>query len=97
MPRSEPEMIRKKGRLHVAWCNERARKPYAKGIYIALELAEQAYEAHGLPYEPEEQCTIGDRRYRCLSEREPRQSHGRSHGGERRTRAQPHHGHRLIW
>ena len=52
MPRSEPEIIRKKGRLHVAWCNERARKPYAKGIYIALELAEQAYEAHGLPYEP---------------------------------------------
>jgi hypothetical protein len=52
MPRSESEMIRKKGRPHVAWCNERARKPYAKGIYIALELAEQAYEAHGLPYEP---------------------------------------------
>jgi hypothetical protein len=49
MPRSEPEIMRKKGRLHAAWCNERVRKPYAKGIYIALELAEQAYEAHGLP------------------------------------------------
>jgi hypothetical protein len=42
MPQSEPEIMRKKG----------ARKPYAKGIYIALELAEQAHEAHGLPYEP---------------------------------------------
>ena len=49
MPRSEPEFMRKKGRLHVAWCNERVRKPYAKGIYIALELAEQAYEDDGLP------------------------------------------------
>jgi hypothetical protein len=52
MPRSEPEFMRKQGRRHVAWCNEGARKPYAKGVFIALELAEQAHEAHGLPYEP---------------------------------------------
>ena len=31
--------------------NEHARKPYEKNIFIALELAQQAYEAHGLEYQ----------------------------------------------
>jgi hypothetical protein len=49
-PRNEPEVLRAKGRRAAAWYNKRARKPYGKGIYIALEIAQQAYETHGLPY-----------------------------------------------
>ncbi len=50
-PRHEPEIMRANGRVYVAHNNKVARKPYDKTINIALELAEQAYRAHGLPYE----------------------------------------------
>jgi hypothetical protein len=49
-PRNEPEVLRANGRRAVAWYNEHSRKPYNKSIYVALELAQQAYEAHGLAY-----------------------------------------------
>jgi hypothetical protein len=50
-PRNEPEIMRAKGRLYVAHNNKVARKPYGKAIYLALELSEEAYRAHGLQYE----------------------------------------------
>jgi len=50
-PRNEPEIMRANGRRAAAWYNEHARKPYEKNIFIALELAQQAYEAHGLEYQ----------------------------------------------
>jgi len=50
-PRHEPEVMYANGRVHAAWCNKSTREPY-DNIYIALELAEQAYEAHRLPYKP---------------------------------------------
>jgi hypothetical protein len=49
-PKDEPELRRAKARRYAAWCNKHAQKPYVK-IYIALELAGQAFAAHGLPYE----------------------------------------------
>jgi hypothetical protein len=49
IPRNEPEIIWAKGRRHAAWCNENSREPY-KDPVRALKLAQQAYEAHGLPY-----------------------------------------------
>jgi hypothetical protein len=49
IPRNEPEIMWAKGRHHAAWCNENSREPY-KDPRQALELAQQAYEAHGLPY-----------------------------------------------
>ena len=52
VPRNEPEIMRANGRRYAVLCNETARKPYGKNIYMALELAEQAYQAHDLPYEP---------------------------------------------
>jgi hypothetical protein len=48
-PRHEPEVVLANGRAYAAWCNKSTREPY-ENIYIALELAEQAYKAHGLPY-----------------------------------------------
>jgi hypothetical protein len=51
IPRNEPEIMRANGRTYVAWCNESTRKPYGKTAFIALELAEKAYKAHGLKYE----------------------------------------------
>jgi hypothetical protein len=44
--------MRKKGRGYAARCNDAVRKPYGKNVYIALELAQKAYEAHALPYQP---------------------------------------------
>jgi hypothetical protein len=49
-PRNEPEVMRAKGHRHASWCNRFAREPY-QNLHIALELAEQAYKAHGLRYE----------------------------------------------
>lgn len=49
-PRNEPEIMRAKGRRCAADCNRIACKPYGSRIYQALELAEQAYKVHGLPY-----------------------------------------------
>lgn len=57
-PKHEPEVLRSKGRRHVAWCNAAVHDaPWVDGdrstrggIYIALELAEQAHQAHLLPY-----------------------------------------------
>jgi hypothetical protein len=61
MVKHEPEIRRAKARLYVTWCNVavhrapwttgRTRTPNGGGIYQALELAEQAYRAHRLPYE----------------------------------------------
>jgi len=51
-PRNEPEIMRTKARRYVAATNEDAHKPYSKSIFMALELAQQAYEAHSLAYEP---------------------------------------------
>ena len=50
-PRNEPEIMRVKARLYVTRTNKEASKPYGDPL-MALELAEQAYEAHGLPYQP---------------------------------------------
>ena len=52
IPRHEPEITRMKGRSYAALCNKIVRKPYwNKKIYLALELAQQAYGAYNLPYE----------------------------------------------
>src|SRR5450755_2433604 len=59
MSKDEPEIRRKKARRYVGWCNAAVHgAPWADGdmstrggIFIALELAEQAYLAHVLPYE----------------------------------------------
>ena len=59
MVKHEPEVRRAKAKRHVAWCNKAVHEaPWVEGdtstlggIYVALELAEQAYQAHALPYE----------------------------------------------
>ena len=59
MTKHEPEVRRAKAKRYVAWCNSAVHEaPWldgdtttAGGIYIALEMAEQAYQAHMLPYE----------------------------------------------
>ena len=59
MTKHEPEVRRAKAKSHVAWCNHAVHQaPWTRGdestsggIYVALELAEQAYAAHVLPYE----------------------------------------------
>jgi hypothetical protein len=50
-PLFDPEILRTKGRGYAAYCNKISRKPFGKAIYQALELAEQAYQLHDLPYE----------------------------------------------
>src|SRR5262245_15257632 len=55
----EPEVRRAKARRYVQWCNNAVHEaPWIEGdmstrggIFIALELAEQAYQAQVLPYE----------------------------------------------
>ena len=59
-PKDEPEVRRAKARRYVAWCNGSVHDaPWTNGdmsgnrcggVLIALELAEQAYQAHRLPY-----------------------------------------------
>ena len=49
-PRDEPEIVRLKAELAAQWYNKITREPY-DNIYIAMDLAQQAYEAHGLPYQ----------------------------------------------
>ena len=59
MAKHEPEVRRTKAKKYVAWCNNAVHEaPWtngdrrtAGGIYVALELAELAYRAHGLRYE----------------------------------------------
>jgi hypothetical protein len=59
-PRDEPEVTRGKGRRHVSWCNAAVHDaPWTDGdtttsggIFVALEIAEQVFQAHLLPYEP---------------------------------------------
>ncbi|WP_439356755.1 hypothetical protein [Bradyrhizobium sp. DASA03007] len=61
MVKHEPEIRRAKAKLYVEACNRAVHDaPWTAGrtntidkggIYRALELAEQAYEAHDLPYE----------------------------------------------
>jgi hypothetical protein len=48
-PRHELEVMLANGRAYAAWCNKSTREPY-ENIYMALELAEQAYKAHGLSH-----------------------------------------------
>jgi hypothetical protein len=48
-PRNEAEITRARARIYVGSCNHTKRKPYGSKIYMALELAQQAYEALGLP------------------------------------------------
>jgi hypothetical protein len=58
-PKHEPEVIRGMGKRHVRWCNAAIHDaPWTDGdtttnggIFIALEMAEQAFQAHNLPYE----------------------------------------------
>src|SRR6185503_18995404 len=60
--RPEPEVVRAMGRRQVVDCNAavhdapwttgRTNDRRAGGLYLALEIAEEAYKAHGLPYEP---------------------------------------------
>jgi hypothetical protein len=55
----EQEVRRAKAKSHVAWCNKAIHEaPWTRGdlsttggIYVALEMAEQAYRAHRLRYE----------------------------------------------
>ena len=55
----EPEIRRAKAKSYVASCNRAVhevpwinqREGNTGPIYIAMEFAEQAYQAHGLPYE----------------------------------------------
>jgi hypothetical protein len=57
MSKDEPEIRRKKARRYVAWCNKAAHEaPWVDrdmsthgGIFIALELAEQAYQGTAFP------------------------------------------------
>jgi hypothetical protein len=59
IPKHEPEVRRATAKRHVAWCNKAVHEaPWvngdmstAGGVYVALELAGQAYQAHGLAYE----------------------------------------------
>jgi hypothetical protein len=61
MTKNEPEIIRAKARRYVDTCNRKIHEaPWTTGhtqglggggLYEALEFAELAYEAHGLPYE----------------------------------------------
>jgi hypothetical protein len=67
MVRHEPEVLRAKGRLNVAYHNRAiheagwSRRPlgsfvdrhtaYRDGLFVVLEIAEHCYRAHGLPYE----------------------------------------------
>jgi hypothetical protein len=48
IPRNEPEIMRAKARRYVAKTNQRVTEPY-ENLYMALELAEEAYKAHDLP------------------------------------------------
>jgi len=50
IPKHEPELRRAKGRAYAARCNKIATNYDSKTIYQALELAEQAYVVHRLPY-----------------------------------------------
>jgi hypothetical protein len=45
-PRPEPEVMRANARRSAKYYNER------KCIYIAMEIIQHAYEAHGLPHKP---------------------------------------------
>ena len=61
MIKHEPEVRRAKAKSYIAWCNKAVHDapwasgntspPGAGGLYVALELAERAYQAHALPYE----------------------------------------------
>jgi hypothetical protein len=61
IPKHEPEIRRAKAKRCVTWCNKAVHEaPWvdgdtttAGGVYVALELAQQAYQAHLLPYKPE--------------------------------------------
>jgi hypothetical protein len=59
-PRHELEVVWARGRRHAAWYNKVVHDaPWIDGdetprggLYIALDLAQQAYRVHGLPYMP---------------------------------------------
>jgi hypothetical protein len=56
--KDDPEVRRTRARRYVEWCNSAVHQaPWIHGdlsarggIFIALELAEQAYQLHSLPY-----------------------------------------------
>jgi hypothetical protein len=50
-PHHEPEVTFANGRAYASRCNNFAREPY-ENVFVALELAEHAHHAHGLPYKP---------------------------------------------
>jgi hypothetical protein len=58
-PKPEPEVLRATAKRNVAWHNMAVHEaPWTQGnmsqrggVFIALEIAEEAYLAHGLPYE----------------------------------------------
>ena len=58
MVKHEPEVLRAKAKGHVAWYNEAVRAAVSvnrdtstlSDIHVALELVEQAYQAHLPPY-----------------------------------------------
>jgi hypothetical protein len=60
VPKDEPEVRRSKAKRYVGWCNAAVHDaPWVDGdtsirggLFIALELAEQAFQAHALYYEP---------------------------------------------
>jgi hypothetical protein len=60
VPKDEPEVRRSKAKRHVGWCNAAVHEaPWVDGdtsthggLFIALELAQQAFQAHSLHYEP---------------------------------------------
>jgi hypothetical protein len=59
MTKHEPEVRRASAKSYITWCNHavyeapwtRGDQSTSGGIYVALELAEQAYAVHVLPYE----------------------------------------------
>jgi len=72
----EPEVRLANGKAYAELCNElvhrapwttgRTKDPGAGGLYQALELAQIAYEAHGLLYEPGLSKMKDPRRFRWL-------------------------------
>ena len=76
MAKHEPEVRLANGKAYAELCNElvhrapwttgRTKDPGAGGLYQALELAQIAYEAHGLPYEPGLSKMKDPRRFRWL-------------------------------
>ena len=78
--KDDPEVRRTRVRRYVEWCNNAVHQaPWTHGdfsarggIFIALELAEQAYELHSMPYKKglSNITTFDPRRFSWLYEAE---------------------------